>query len=239
MAKEVAVAGNTTFALMNTNVAEVADILREAVGPAGLDINRDLDKIKVPAGGGKYWDLPGLEGARPEKTFEGVVIATQEVRAYWAKTPEESGGKLPPDCSSKDGVTGLGHPGGDCLVCPLAQFGTETKHGRGQACKAMSVWFVMLPNSVMPLALVLPPTSVQAARKYKLRLATGGLRLSQVVTQFSLEQEKNPDAQEYSKAVFTFGYKLPEDVAATMKSFADGLRPVLQQHAARTVEQGE
>lgn len=239
MGKEVATTGGQ-FALMEANVSELAEVLREAVGPAGIDINRDLDKIKVPAGGGKFWEIPGLEGATPQKTFEGVVIATQEVRAYWAKTPEESGGqKNPPDCASKDGIMGLGHPGGDCLVCPLAQFGTEKKHGRGQACKAMSVWFVMLPKSVMPLALVLPPTSVQAARKYKLRLATGGMRLTQAVTQFSLEMEKNPDGQEYAKAAFSFASKLPDDVAAAMKSFADGLRPILQQHAAHTIEQGD
>src|SRR5438105_3518535 len=59
---------------------------------------RDLDRIKMPSGGGLAWEVPGL-GDQPdsEKTIEGVIVYHKTTRAYWPGDYE--GGNEPPQCS--------------------------------------------------------------------------------------------------------------------------------------------
>ena len=98
------------FAIMNLGKNEIAEILTENLGGAGLNVT-DLTIVKVPSGGGVMWEIPGIEGLQHAKEIEGVIIFTQSTRAYWPDSFDDTGGGSPPQCMSTDAVTGIGDPG--------------------------------------------------------------------------------------------------------------------------------
>lgn len=206
---------------------DVAEIIKEAAGATGIDPQTDLDRVHIPAGGGIAWEIPTLEGEESEKAIEGVIVHHSDARAYWTQSFEESGGGTPPDCASKDGVFGTGEPGGECATCPLAQFGSADGDSDAQACKQMKVLYIMRPDSILPMAVALPPTSLKAARKYLLRLASRGIRPHQVLTKISLEKDKSASGISYSKASFEMAGMIEKDDAEKMGAYAATLKPVL------------
>ena len=209
------------------NAAEVGEIIAEAAGAQGIDPQRDLDRVHIPAGGGIAWEIPTMEGSDSSKTIEGVIVHHSDARAYWNKSFDESGGGTPPDCSSTDAAVGVGDPGGNCAQCPLAQFGSAAGESNAQACKQMKILYIMQPDSILPMAVALPPTSIKPARQYLLRLAARGIRPHQVLTKINLEKDKSADGISYSKATFEMaGYVKGED-AEKMGEYAAGLKPVL------------
>jgi len=201
--KEVAKLDTSPYAIANLGTGEsnttLAEIMRENVGAGGIT-PFDLDRVKVPAGGGAAWEIPTLTGETDvAKAFEGIIVAWREPRSYWLKGLDEGGGGgQPPDCSSDDGERGTGTPGGECAECPLAQFGSG-KEQRGQACKQMRLLFIVRENALLPIALFAPPTSIANIRKYFLRLASEGKRYSDVVTRFSLGKATSGGGIDYSK----------------------------------------
>ena len=201
--KEVATKGDTSpYAIANLGTGEsnttLAEIMRENVGAGGIT-PFDLDRVKVPSGAGTAWELPTLTGETDvAKAFTGIIVAWREPRSYWVKGLDEGGGNQPPDCASDDGATGVGTPGGECAVCPLAQFGSG-KEQRGQACKQMRLLFIVRENALLPIALFAPPTSIANIRKYFLRLASEGKHYSSVVTNFTLSKATSGGGIDYSK----------------------------------------
>lgn len=187
----------------------------------------DLDRVTIPAGGGLAWSVPTLEGEKPQAEITGIIIGVQNARAYWAQTIEASGGNLPPDCISDDAVTGVGNPGGECRVCPFAQFGSDAKQ-RGQACKHIQRLFVLRAEAMLPLVVNLPPTSLKGAKKYLLRLVSNGKRASSVVTKIALERDKSADGIVYSKAAFAMVGELDAAQAATAAAYAAAFAPAFK-----------
>lgn len=211
---------------VDANIAVVAELIAEVAGPEGINPNTDLDRVHIPAGGSLAWEVPTLKGPDTVETIEGVIIHQADARAYWSAEMGEGEGNSPPDCASPDGQFGTGDPGGYCQLCSFAQFKSDA-NGRGQACKALKILYVMTPGRKMPLAITLSPSSIKAARAYLLHLAGSGLRASQVETKLSLVSDKNTDGITYSKAVLEMGEVLSEETAAWMKAYGDALRPVL------------
>lgn len=188
----------------------------------------DLDRIRIPTGGGLAWTIPSLEGELVEKELEGVIVAVKTARAYWESSFDESGGGTPPDCSSDDGIIGVGSPGGECNSCPLAQFGSQEGR-RGQACKQILLLFMVLKSTsdMLPKVVVLPPTSLKAMRQFLLRLASRGLASYTVLIALGLEKDKNSDGIVYSKVKPTFRTKLSPQEAGTMQSYVSAIAPLL------------
>src|SRR4029450_12815372 len=81
---------------------------------------QDLDRIRMPTGGALTFEVPTPAGPESRPTITGVLVHVQQRRAYWAQAFDETGGGTPPDCTSADGITGVGEPGGACARCPLA-----------------------------------------------------------------------------------------------------------------------
>ena len=219
--------GGQEFALLKVNPAEIIEIIRENPGGDGLTA-RDLDRVKIPSGGGAAWELPSLEGGEVAKEFVGVVLLHKNARVFWKQGMEETGGNTPPDCASDDGEHGVGDPGGDCIKCPFAQFGSDIRGGKGQACKQLKQVFVIRPSNIIPLMLSLPPTSLGEAKKYFLRLANVGRHYSSVLTKFSLSKEKNGDGIEYSKVVMSKVADLSGEQTAAFRSIAQTMKPWLE-----------
>lgn len=230
--------GATTTALAVLNQAGYAlakfspEQLREAVlaNFGGDDLTpNDLDRVRIPAGGGKAWAVPGLEGEEDmAKTVEGVIVMYRPARAYWSQSLDESGGGSPPDCTSPDGKMGAGTPGGVCGTCPMNQFGSEAKSGRGKACKEMRLLFLLRPQSLLPLVMVLPPTSIKPFKKYLQRLTSAAIPYCKVQTAIGLEDAQNRDGIKFSAATFKMINQLDEGSAAHVAAYAESMRKAFE-----------
>jgi len=210
------------FAALQMNAAELREVLKENLGGQQLSAF-ELDRVKIPSGGGTMWEVPTLEGTEDAKAVEGVVIYFKNQNAYWKQ--KYDGQNNPPDCVSNDGITGVGDPGGECSECPLNEFGSD---GKGKACKNMRTLFVLREGDVLPLVLTLPPTSLKEARKYFLRLASKGIPYYGVVTEIALEKDKNEGGIAYSKASLSLKGRLDADTIKKLKAFQESLRPALE-----------
>jgi len=134
----------------------------------------DLPAIKVPSGSSTFWLVPSAENPDgvPAKEVVGVIVWTSIGRARWEIPFEDSSGGGPPDCSSSDGITGFGNPGGDCATCPFAQWNSDPKGRGGQACSAFRSIIMLMPGSNLPVRLSVPASSLSPVRKYLLALGT-------------------------------------------------------------------
>ena len=241
MGKEVTVhqPASTALQVLNadSDLALVQSAIAENVGVGGIT-EFDFDRIKIPSGGGAAFDVTTIEGTDAVKSITGVIVLKRDSRAYWEKSIDEGGGSKPPDCHSNDGIVGI--PGAmapehQCAKCPLAQFGSAkpklvngvAKEARGQACKAIQQLFIIGGDSLLPVVLPLPPTSLKAAKQYFLRIAGQGVPYWACVTTIGLEQTKSADGVKYSKATFKLEARLNDQQKAKAKAYHDMLGPLV------------
>ena len=62
-----------TYAMLQRDPHEIVSILQENMGPLGVGM-LDLDQIKVPAGGGLAFTIPGPDGEETVKSYEMLVL---------------------------------------------------------------------------------------------------------------------------------------------------------------------
>jgi hypothetical protein len=175
------------------------EIVAENVG--GALTARDLVRVKVPAGGMTQWAIPTASGDEYTAEIEGVIVLQQPVvRSYWKVGMDEGGGGTPPDCFSLDGRTGVGDPGGPCHTCGHSQWGTG-KQGRGQACQARRILYILRQGSLFPLMLSVPPGSADSVREYVVGVGQegDGTYLHEVVTKFTLVKVKGNGTPDYAQ----------------------------------------
>lgn len=192
----------TEYKALQAKPERMALLIKENLGAAGLTVFK-LDRIKVPSGSGPaMWSLPGFKVEAAE-SFEAIVIAKADKRAYWSTAYGSGAGNTPPDCSSDDCVVGFGNPGGECRRCPFAQYGSAKKPNgapaRGQACSQGIMLLILRPKDTLPSLLLIPPGSLSDAGKYFLRLTQANLAYREVITKFSLKKDKNADNVEFFK----------------------------------------
>jgi len=221
--KETAI---SPFVVFKTPVAEIRDAVSANLGDSGMSAS-DLERIKIPAGGGAAWAIQGLDGEEMLKELAGIIVAWRDTRAYWSVPMEQSDGNMPPDCYSLDARTGTGKPGGNCHKCPLAQFGSDDG-GPGQACKLVRQLFLIREDNLLPEIVSLPPSSIKPARQYFMRLASKAVPCFSLITKIGLEKTKNAQGIVYSRAAFTSGGRLTPEQAARIKEYAAMLRPFLE-----------
>ena len=234
--KETAI---SPFVIFNTEIADIREAMNVNVGDGGLNAT-DLERIKIPAGGGTAWTIQGLDGEEMLKELSGIIIAWRDTRAYWSVPMEESDGNMPPDCYSLDARTGEGDPGGNCHKCPNAEFGSGSK-GEGQACKLVRQLFLVREDNLLPEIVHLPPSSLKPARQYFLRLASKGVPCYSVITKIGLEKTKNAQGIVYAKAALTSGGRLTPEHTKRAKDYAAMIDPFLKaapvaKDVAETVE---
>lgn len=224
--QEAAPPARAEFAILKREAAEMRELMEANLGQGGMN-PYDLDKIKAPSGGALFWTIHTLEGEEAVKELEVILLHWRDVRRYYARGLEESGGGSPPDCRSEDTVRGFGTPGGSCLSCPLAQMGSDPKGGKGQACKERRMLFVVRPGGVLPDLLELPTTSLKPVRDYFKRLASAGHLFYGLRTKVGLKAAQNEKGIKYSEAVFAAGEPLAPDELAAVKAMRAALLPVL------------
>ena len=215
------------YALMQGDTQKFTRALMRNIGPQGLS-EFDLDRITVPTGAVTIWELPSVDGPQHKEAFEGIILAFKDTRRFWEVSFEESGGGSPPDCSSDDGLSGQGNPGGCCKTCPHAQWESDPKGGPGQACKAVRVLFVTLPEEKMPYVVPLPATSLKPGRQYFMRLVSRGLPFFSVVTRFGLAPAQNKAGIKHSVVTLDRTGHLSEKEVVAIQRIADALAPVFE-----------
>lgn len=193
----------------------------------------DLDRVRVPAGGLTVFETPEGDAV---KEIEGIIVQVQQRRAYWEKAFGD-GGNVPPDCSSTDGLVGIGDPGGNCAHCPFNQFGTAVKQdgsaGRGKRCRESRALFLIRAEDHLPLVIVAPATSIKGVKQYLMKLP---VRRTQAVTKLTLVKDKSADGIEYARIVFDFVGKLPAEFAEPLTKYNDALGAVLTPQAPRLAD---
>lgn len=234
------------FAIMQTEAAELQEIFAENLGGT-LNI-KDLDRIKVPSGGGLAWSLPS-DGPRPKvaESFKGIIVYFDDRRAYWEKTVEEGGTGQAPDCAGRkiqiDAAGSKAWVGRgkrwesdvdgehDCGKCPFNQF-ESAKKGKGKACKERRMLGILMEDSILPVLLNIPATGLADIQRYFTQLI-GRKRAPYygVVTEFSLAPAKNAQDIEFAKVEFVATEVLTADQRAAMRVVVDQIKPALDRVA--------
>lgn len=190
--------------IKDTCFATQADMqwLSNAMNEDCAGIELQLDRIKIPAGGSTAFEIPSADGDDSEmvKEITGVILYNHPANAYY--TDKYTGGSNPPDCSSFDGIHGLGNPGGSCKKCPFNKFGSG--EGKSKACKNRRMLYILRDGELFPVILNLPVGSSGAYKNYVKRLLTQRNSLSRVVTSISLKKAMSDSNIAYSQATFKF-----------------------------------
>jgi len=207
----------------------------------------DLPRLTVPSGSSSVWADP-FDEDETMKTVEGIILFQRRGRSYWAMGLDEGGGSTPPDCFSDDGKNGelrivdtdsetqdpMGrtasptHPGlYSCDDCPFSKWGSDKK-GRGQACKAMRVMFILMPGSFIPVMVTIPPSSLKAVQKFLLTLSGKGIPYWRAVTTLGLEKSKNQDSIDFQKITFGIQRRLSGTDGEAIDAFRLNMLPALK-----------
>jgi hypothetical protein len=106
--------------------------------------------------------------------------------------------------------------------------GTAKKgQGRGQWCKQRMHLYLLLPDTVLPYILSVPPKSLKPVANYFTHLAVKGLAAYQIVTGFKLGAEKNADNIKYSEVRPQKERLLSKEEAGLMKAYHEAIKPYL------------
>lgn len=232
------IAGDQFLALSYTP-DELRELIRDNLGDGSFNVN-SVERVRVPSGGARSWEVTDLDsksGVASTPEIHGIIIYWHATRTFYRAA--YSGENNPPDCSSPDGVQGYGDPGVLCDTCPFSKWGSDIKGGRGQACRLQRVLYVLRPNELIPVAVQLPPTSLQPASVYFQRLMSRGIKHHEVSTRISLESVDKPPTPKYSRAAFAVGDRLTPDQIAVVRQMRDSLIPFLTVRRTETVETSE
>ena len=89
-----------------------------------VDVSEDYEglrlsfpRVKIPGGGSLQFEIPSDDPENPDYTkyIEGVILYNHDTCAYWPEGSEYDD-NVTPLCSSVDGKTGYGAPGGVCAT---------------------------------------------------------------------------------------------------------------------------
>ena len=162
---------NTGYVIPNVSTDVTEGIAEELNG-----LNISLDKIKIPAGGGLAFEVPGEDPESPdsEKEVVGVIVDHYPLNSFWAE--KYTGQNVAPECFSTDSRTGIGTPGGECAKCPYNKFGSG-EDGQSKACKNAHRLYILRSGELYPVVITIPPTSLKSLSDYLAkRIVTKGLR---------------------------------------------------------------
>ena len=217
------------YLVIQTGIERVKALMKETVGEDGLS-PFDLDRAQNPSGKSNRWEIPTIEGD-PEVTseLEGVILCHKYSRSYWEG--EYSGGDEPPDCSSSDGRVGevrdgfTGNAGGTCSECAQSKWGSGANNG--QSCKLTKHIFLLRSGELLPILIVLTPSSLKEAKKYFRRLLSHQIMPYEVVTRIKLNMTKSKSGFDHATAELSLVSRLDASTAEQMEQYSEFVRPWL------------
>lgn len=203
----------------------------------------DFPRVKIPSGGAVSFEVPGDDPESPDsvKAIEGIILYNHGASAYWPEGAEYDD-NVPPLCSSVDGKTGIGDPGGACAVCELNRYGTgvdaKGNPTKGKACKNMRHLYILRSGEYLPILLSLPPTSLRPFNDFmNMAFITRRRPTWSAIVQISLKRVENGSSP-YSVASFRKVGNITGEQLAQVKQYAESFREQIrlinQQRAAFT-----
>lgn len=209
------------------DMEKLPDLIVSNVGEKGLSVDR-LERIVNPKAGATKWGIPTLEGD-PEETseIEGIIVFHKLSRARWSGA-YNPGNTEPPLCSSKNGFTGEGDPGGKCSDCPYGKF-TEDKKGDSvkPECRVVKQVFIRFPNELLPTVLNITAINIGNAESYLFKLLNKNRKFNSVVTKINLTADTSKSGYDYAKTNFAATALLSPDQAAEMDEYTEMIKPML------------
>lgn len=193
MTKEnTAVAKQESTAVDKAELAGMFDLKENMAG-----VEARLPQIKI-IHQAQMFEFPDGE---KHATFRGTILDISRVNAWWEQSFDETGGGVPPDCFSMDGVTPDPFSGKrqnkECRSCGQNAFGSDG--GRGKACKNMKRVHILLEGEMLPHRLTIPPSNLKAIDLYVSLLTSKGIPYQLVTTEFALNKAKNKDGITYAE----------------------------------------
>ena len=207
MANEVAKREGSAVAEYGSGI-NFSDLLAEELD----GLTPSFERIKIPAGGGLAYEVPGDDPDSPDsvKEFKAVILYHHPINCYYKE--EYTGGNNPPDCGSMDGKIGIEAETGEvktCAECEFNKFGSG-KNG-AKACKQKRRIYLLREGEALPTILSLPTGSLGEFSKYVMRLLSKGKKTNAVVTKFTLKKAQNSGGINYSQAVFAVDRQLTDE----------------------------
>ncbi len=219
---------------ISERVNDLREILSENLCGESLNAS-DLEMVKVPAAGGTNWMVQSIGGEVACKDITGVVVFMMNRRSFWSK-PMGEGGSEKPDCSSNDGVVGVGAPGGACSHCPMSEWGSGKNNS--QACRQSRLIFVLRKDDILPICIKAPATSLKNLKSYFVRLGASkdGMNYRHCITKFSLEAATSNAGLKYSVIVPSFVGKLDPEACQKIDAVTQTIMPSIKKTAAEVAE---
>ena len=213
----------------------LTDVIKANFGAQGI-ASKNLDRIKIPAGGATTWEFETVKGTESSKNITGIIVAARDIRS-WYDVPYEESNDQPPACYSPDGL--IGYPrdediatahgvGGPCVSCAKSKWGSDPKSG-GQECDKKKLMLLLTPEKALPTVIVGPPGSLSNIESYFGRLTTEGLPHFAVVSSLELEQKTNPRNVKYAAIKPRFIRKLDEDEINSLLEYQKAIMPAFEQ----------
>lgn len=209
-------------------LAELQDELSDLDDENGITCRQ----IKIPAGGKLAYEVQGDEEGDEEylKEIEGVIVFTHRMNGFWpnafgtSTNPED---KIPV-CSSMDGKSGLNIQTGcvdECERCPYNQYGSDSKGGKGKACKNMRRIYLMRSGDPNFYLLTVPPTSIKEVNKSLTRImASKGIPYTNLIVSLKLAKATNVNGIDYSTVVIEKKGVLPPAAAKMAKEMRNQIK---------------
>ena len=220
MANEVAKKEESAVAEYGS-AANLGEILAEELD----GLTPSFERIKIPAGGGLAYEVPGDDPDSPDnvKEFKAVILYHHPINCYYKE--EYTGGNNPPDSGSMDGKLGIDAETGECKNCAECEF---NKFGSGKngakACKQKRRIYLLREGEALPTILSLPTGSLGEFSKYVMRLLSKGRKTNGVVTKFTLKKAQNSGGINYSQAVFAVDRELTSEELANIVPMSEQVK---------------
>ncbi len=175
------------------------------------------------------------------RSIEAVILYSHDAFAYWPMK-KEGGENVPPVCSSLDGKTGIGLPGGACAQCPFNKYETATDSQgnatKGKACKNMKHLYIVRDGDSMPILFSLPPTSLSSFKEF----ISKNFALRCRPTYASLVRiglKKVDGANAYSVATFRLVRDFSGEELVAVKKYATTFREQIKNLTASIVKKAQ
>ena len=226
---EIVKSENSGAVAQYTGGVDIGNLLAEELD----GLNLSFDRIKIPAGGGLSYEVPGDDPDSPDsvKEFKAVILHHHPINCYYEE--EYTGGNNPPDCGSMDGHIGIDAETGEvksCADCPFNKFGSG-KNG-AKACKQKRRIYLLREGEQLPIILSLPTGSLSEFSKYVMRLLSKGKKTNSVVTKFTLKKAQNSGGINYSQAVFALDRELTAEELAAITPMSEQVKAMANKVSA-------
>jgi hypothetical protein len=157
---------------------------------------RDMFTVIPNPKGEAEWAVKLPTGKQIFETLDAVILHIGNERAYYEQE-WGTGDNTPPDCSSDNGVIGIGSPGGKCVDCEFAQFGPNNE---APQCSQKKPLYLLVPeiNPINPVVLYATGPSFPNIKKFNINLMQFGINIYDVKVKLSLEVKKTKNNMDAS-----------------------------------------